>query len=108
MLDQRAVEMLCDTVLLRQVMDGELTFDTLIFQVPVKLRAKILFASIRVELLNFCSWGLASQFHLIVFESGKSLALQLQKVVLCFSTKVIREADIVEVSCNTFCLSGSL
>jgi hypothetical protein len=39
MLDQRAVETLCDTILLRRVMDGELTFDTLIFQVSVKLRA---------------------------------------------------------------------
>jgi hypothetical protein len=31
MLDQRAVETLCDTILLRRVMDGELSFDTLIF-----------------------------------------------------------------------------
>jgi hypothetical protein len=39
MLDQHAVEMLCDTVLLKRVMDGELTFDTLIFQVSVELHA---------------------------------------------------------------------
>jgi hypothetical protein len=77
MLDQRAVETFCDTILLRRVMDGELMFDTLIFQVSVKLRAKILSASIRAELFNLCSWGLVSQFHFIVFESGKSLTLQL-------------------------------
>jgi hypothetical protein len=77
MLDQRAVEMLCDTVLLRRVMDSELTFDTLIFQVSVELCAKMLSASIRVELFYLFSWGLVSQFHFIVFESGKSLTLQL-------------------------------
>jgi hypothetical protein len=49
MLNQHAVEMLCDAILLRQVMDGELMFDTLIFQVSVKLHAKILSTSIRVD-----------------------------------------------------------
>jgi hypothetical protein len=43
-------------------MDGELTFNTLIFQVSVKLHAKTLSTSIRAELLNRFSWGLASQF----------------------------------------------
>jgi hypothetical protein len=102
MLDQCAVEMFCDATLLRRVMDGQLMFNTLIFQVSVKLCTKILSASIRAELLNLCSWGPASQF-----ESGKSLALQLQVVDLHSSTKVISEADIVEMSCDTLCLSGS-
>jgi hypothetical protein len=39
MLNQRAVETFCDTILLGRVMDSELTFYTLIFQVSVKLRA---------------------------------------------------------------------
>jgi hypothetical protein len=98
MFNQCVVETLCNTVLLRQVMDSELTFDTLIFQVSVELCAKILSASIRVEPFYLCSWGLASQFHFIVFESRKSLAFQLLEVDLHFSAKVIGEADVVEVS----------
>ena len=101
LLQQGAIEMLCNAIMLWSVVNGKLLLHTCCLQIHNKLFSKVFTTAIRVQHFdNSIMLGTAPSFEVLVGSEG--FALLAEKMQVCEAGFIVREHNIVTSPSNYF------